>query len=200
MKIIIFLLVCIASANAFFLNPSILTSKKKTEKTLCPDMATRESQDREFTGTRVPWFECSNAGLVHIDHCEIALSSAEECPTVYNARGSSGSSDRGYPPQDPRDVYDACAPGYVLSNTNCTALLSSTCNGQGECNFDWELLPEVWCIHVGEDTNDRPWRSQLQVNVAFTCMDKRKQCELYLEIRLYCDIKLLLNNMLFLLF
>ena len=171
MKIIVFLLVCIASANAFFLSPSVFDNKKKIEKTLCPDRATRESQDRDFEGTRTPWFECSNAGLVHIDRCEIEISSFESCPTVYNARS-------GNPPEEPTEEYDACRAGYSLTNSNCSALVSSACNGKAECNFDWELLPEVYCIHPFEDNLDRPYRSQLQVHVSYKCNDKRKQCKL----------------------
>ena len=182
MRSAILLLVCVASANAFFLNPSSFNNPNTlASKKVCPDRSTLASQRNGFTGLQKPWFECSNQGKLFIQSCSIDISTPQDCPTVHNTQFPVSS------------VPNQCEVEHILNNNNCTALLQQNCDGLNACNFDWFILPRVTCMQLSNngisgvvnpaDTAIFPantansLENPLFLNVRYVCNDKRGQCK-----------------------
>jgi hypothetical protein len=174
MRTAVIFLVCLASANAFFLNPASLNNPRAfIDKLVCPNPNIVASQKRAFEGERQPWFQCTGGQLL-VQSCNLELSTPQSCPIVYNNNDNNL----------PASTYSQCsATSSFLSNTNCTSFLKSNCDGKVECNFAIGTLPTVFCNNpAGANAAQKILEvpnpdTQLQLRVIYSCSEKRRGCK-----------------------
>ena len=157
-----------ASASAFFLSPDIY-NPPPANRTVCQSFAA-DSANVPTSANRIPYLSCANQGTLRINSCRLEVSNTTSCPLNYpGAAGTPGF------PNSPRVIR----PGIdTLINTDCTVQLTTLCNGQTDCSFEWRQLGNLQVMTVGVVGASNVDVRDQDAQVVFTCTDKRKQCEL----------------------
>jgi len=125
-----------ASAQCFFLNPSVLEPKINTQN-ICYDI------ENENAVPAVPsnYITCANNAIIKVQTAYQVVSNPVTCPIQYNQNH----------PGAPLVVPAQCVPN-TLTNSNVTRFLQEKCDKQVSCAFTFNsIFPKLRCIL--EDAN-----------------------------------------------